>query len=497
MGRVWIWLRNIALLAVLATFAFIFGQPKGTRGIGHSSNSVAEVNGERISRDVFEFFRERNEETFRQFSQQGVDADRLKKLIDDQTRSSLVRRYLMSQEAESLGLGVSVAALKEDFQSNPLFQTNGKYDREIAERYVNRTGLGQREYTAQHKRDLLLRNFSRFVASPVRVSDGAARAELLRSETKVTLRYATASKAALREHISVSAEDAKALVDKQPERVKGAYQLRLAEFTHEESIHARHMLFTGDDAEAQAIAARARVQAGESFAAVAKQVSADAATRSEGGDLGTFPRGRMMAAFDAAAFALEPNAVSGPVKTDRGVHLILVESHEPASQTPYEQVAEQLAADLLRDERASDAAREAANQVLEKLTAGETLAKAAEAAKLPVNVTPPFAIGDPVIPGLAGVADLKEAAFALTAEHPVANRVFSDSENLYVVVLQTRDQPSDEQIASELATTKERLLQRQRGLTTDLWFNDRAKQLEAAGKIQQFELYGERGSASD
>jgi peptidyl-prolyl cis-trans isomerase D len=493
MQRLGIWLRNIALLAVLATFAFLFGQPRGMRnGSAGGPNVVAVVNGEEVSRDVFEFFREQNQETFRQFSQQGIDAEKLRTLIDEQTRSSLVRRYLMSQEAESLGLAVSDEALKEDFQSNPGFLVDGKFDREIAERYVNRTGLGSREYAAQHRRDMLLRNFSRFVASPVRVSDGEVRDEILRDGTRLTLRVATASKAAFREHISVTPEDAKALIEKEPERVKGAYQLHIAEYTREEQIHARHMLFTGEDAEAQAIKARARVEAGESFAAVAKDVSADEATRSDGGELGTFPRGRMMPAFDEAAFALEVGKPSGPVKTDRGVHLILVESHEQASQTPFESVQEKLATDLLRDDRAAEAARAAANRLLERATAGESFTKAAEAEKLPVTVTPPFGFRDAAIPGLSGVPDLRESAFALTTEHPLAKRVFSDAENLYVVSLQTREEPNAEQIAGEMSATRERLLQRARGLTTQLWFSERMKQLEAAGKIRQFDLYAGR-----
>jgi peptidyl-prolyl cis-trans isomerase D len=447
------------------------------------------VNGEPIPRDVFEFFREQNEATLRSFSEQGVDAEQLREILDQQTRSSLVRRYVMAQEAESLGLGVSDVTLREDFQANPGFQTNGKFDRELAERYIARTGLGSREYAAQHRRDLLMRNFSRFIASPVRVSDAAAREEIVRSGTKVTLRYATASKAALRSSVSVTPEEARALVEKEPDRVRGAYQLRLPEFSKEESIRARHILFTGDDAEAAALAARARLDAGEKFADLAKELSADAATRGEGGDLGSFPRGRMMAAFDEVAFVLEPGKVSGPVKTDRGVHLILVESHEQGSQTPFEAVAEQLATDLLRDERAGEAARAAANALLEKLAAGEPFVTAAESLKLPVSVTAPFGLRDVGIPGLAGVADLKEAAFALTPEQPNARRVFADGENLYVVSLQTRDEPDPAEIEAQLAATRERLVQRERGLTTGLWFNERFKQLEASGEVVQMPLY--------
>jgi hypothetical protein len=105
MGRFGIWLRNLAILAVLATFAFLFGQPTG--GGDPATTPVARVDAEAIPRDVFEFFREQNEQAFREFSQQGIGAEQLAKLVDDQTRSSLVRRYLIAQEAESLGLAVS------------------------------------------------------------------------------------------------------------------------------------------------------------------------------------------------------------------------------------------------------------------------------------------------------------------------------------------------------------------------------------------------------
>lgn len=485
MGRIGIWVRNIAILAVLGTFAFFFGQPQG---FDPATSPVAIVDGEPIPRDVFEFFREQNEEAFKQYSEQGVDPEQLRNLIDQQTRGSLVRRYLVAQEAESLGLAVSDESLKADFQSNPGFQRDGKFDRELAERYISQTGLGPREYAAQHRRDLLLRNFSRFVASPVRVSDADVRDEILRANTKVSLRYATASKAALREHVSVTPEEAKALVEREPDRVRGAYQLRISEYSKDEQVHARHILFSGDDAEAHALAARGRIEGGEKFAAVAKELSADAATRADGGDLGSFPRGRMMAPFDEVAFALEPGKLSGPVKTDRGVHLILVESHDPASQTPVEQVAEAIAIDLLRDEKASEAARTAANALLAKLAAGEPFVQAADGLKLPVSVTAPFGIRDATVPGLAGVPDLKEAAFALTSDKPNASRVFADSDNLYVVSLQSREEPDPAAIAVETATTRDRLLQRERGLTTSLWFSERLKALEADGKVEQLEI---------
>lgn len=489
MGRIGIWLRNLAIIAVLATFAFLFGQPKGSRsGFGSGPSAVAEVNSESIPRDVYEFFREQNQQVFSSYEQQGVTAEQLANIVDQQTRSSLLRRYVISQEAESLGLGVSEESQKSEFQATPALQREGRFDREIAERLIARTGLGPREYAAQHRRDLLQRNFTRFVAAPVRISDAAVRDEILREQTRVSLRYATASKAAFRERAAIGPDDAKALVASSPDRVRAAYQLRSAEYSKPEQVHARHILFTGDDAEAKALSARGRLEAGESFADLARELSADAATRRDGGDLGRFPRGRMMAAFDEVAFSLEPGKPSGPVKTERGVHLILVESREPASQTPFEEVAELLALEILREERGDEAARSAANALVAEVAAGKPFVAAADRLGLPVAVTPPFGIRDPNVPGLAGVADLRQEAFALGSEHPNADRVFSDAENLYVVSLLSREEPDPAKIEAELAPTRDRLLQRERALTTALWFSERLKELESEGKVSQFQL---------
>ena len=103
-------------------------------------------------------------------------------------------------------------------------------------------------------------------------------------------------------------------------------------------------------------------------------------------------------------------------------------------------------------------------------------------------MTPPFGIRETSVPGLAGVADLRQAAFALGAEHPNADRVFSDADSFYVVSLPSREQPDPEKIEAELAATRDRLLQRERALTTALWFTERLKELEAEGKVSQFQL---------
>jgi len=92
-----------------------------------------------------------------------------------------------------------------------------------------------------------------------------------------------------------------------------------------EQIHAAHILVATEEA---ANAVEERLKNGEDFAEVAKEVSTDTSTAPNGGDLGWFPRGVMVAPFEEAAFALQPGEVSAPVQSSFGWHVIKVFEHE-------------------------------------------------------------------------------------------------------------------------------------------------------------------------
>ncbi|MBI2681352.1 MAG: peptidylprolyl isomerase [Candidatus Solibacter usitatus] len=73
---------------------------------------------------------------------------------------------------------------------------------------------------------------------------------------------------------------------------------------------------------------RAKLIAGADFAAMAKTESDDSGSGANGGDLGTFGRGRMVPEFDQIAFTLPVGQISEPVKTRFGYHLIKVEQRD-------------------------------------------------------------------------------------------------------------------------------------------------------------------------
>jgi peptidyl-prolyl cis-trans isomerase SurA len=98
-------------------------------------------------------------------------------------------------------------------------------------------------------------------------------------------------------------------------------------------VRARHILFlvpsgaSGDDQKQKALAVLGELNRGADFAEVAGRESEDPSSKSRGGDLGTFGRGEMVGEFERAAFAAPLHKVVGPVHTELGWHLILVDEH--------------------------------------------------------------------------------------------------------------------------------------------------------------------------
>ena len=124
------------------------------------------------------------------------------------------------------------------------------------------------------------------------------------------------------------------------------------EAAREEAERVREMAVQGDD-----------------FEDLARRFSDDPGSRNNGGDLGWFRRGAMVDAFEDAAFNLPVDAVSLPVETDFGFHIIKVERRRSA---------EIRARHILISPETSEAdearAREVAEEVKRALEAGEDLA---------------------------------------------------------------------------------------------------------------------------
>lgn len=102
------------------------------------------------------------------------------------------------------------------------------------------------------------------------------------------------------------------------EAVQAAYDARYESTESETEYNAAHLLV---ETEEEALAAKARVDGGEVFADVAKEVSTGP-SGPNGGNLGWFGAGQMVTPFEDAVMNMEVGGVSDPVETQFGFHVI-------------------------------------------------------------------------------------------------------------------------------------------------------------------------------
>jgi len=138
------------------------------------------------------------------------------------------------------------------------------------------------------------------------------------------------------------------------------YRTHPAAFGGEEELHVGHLFLPLAEtappaavqaAEAEAAKVRQRLQAGEDFAAVARQVSRGPSAE-HGGDLGWLKRGGIQKALEDAYVGLADGEVSRPVRVGPGLHLFKVVERRRAGGRSFEQAKEEIR-DLLHQEQST------------------------------------------------------------------------------------------------------------------------------------------------
>jgi peptidyl-prolyl cis-trans isomerase SurA len=93
-----------------------------------------------------------------------------------------------------------------------------------------------------------------------------------------------------------------------------------------------------------------RALAGEDFAKLAREASDDPATRAEGGDLGYFGKDMLPKAIEEMVFAMKVGEVRGPVRADRGFHVIKLVDRKIKDPKPLDEVKDDVRMQLRQKE---------------------------------------------------------------------------------------------------------------------------------------------------
>lgn len=149
------------------------------------------------------------------------------------------------------------------------------------------------------------------------------------------------------EKITVSEED-----------ISSYYKTHQDDFKTPEMVKARHILVKVDAGASKADKKKAKekaegilkkIKSGEDFEEIASELSDDTFSKSKGGDLGFFTRGRMVKSFEDAAFSLKPGEISDIVETKFGYHIIKLDEKKEEGVEPYDTAKIKIKENLLKE----------------------------------------------------------------------------------------------------------------------------------------------------
>lgn len=144
--------------------------------------------------------------------------------------------------------------------------------------------------------------------------------------------------------------------------VRKYYEQNKSQYAQPESREVRHILVK---TKAQAEDLRRQLVGGADFAALAKKFSQDPGSKDIGGKL-TVTKGQTVPPFEKAAFSLATNAISQPVKTQFGFHVLQpLGAVKPAGTTPFESVKAQITSQL-QDQKRNDTVKKWSEDVSKK-----------------------------------------------------------------------------------------------------------------------------------
>jgi peptidyl-prolyl cis-trans isomerase D len=452
--------------AIIVTFIFSFGRGSSGFRTRTPETWAAKVNGDVVTAGDFaqayaSRFRQISAQRGGKYTTENAKQDDLRRL----TLKSLVDQELIAQQAKELGIVVTEQELSDAIAKSPQFQQNGRFDFDYYKRLVeNGYGMSLPRFEDAWRRDMLRAKVLQSVLNGAQVSDDEVRAFYVAQHESASITYVKFNGFMFRDKAQVSDAEAEEYAKAHAKEIEEAYAKDAkTRWTQPASVKVRAItvrLPPGATPEQEQAArgrieaALAEVKAGKDFAAVAKEKTEDEATKANSGDLGFVGRGGSPygKTLEDEAAKLEPGQLSGVFKDRTGFHVLKAEEKKAEQAQPLEAVRKQIALEQLRAQKASDLAKQKAQEALAALKSGKDLkdlypAKKTEPGQFDfTSFTTPQAqeteefhpVGG-YVPGIGLAPKLSSAVFALTSPGAVPEAPVQEGETWYVFKLKSRE----------------------------------------------------------
>jgi peptidyl-prolyl cis-trans isomerase D len=467
------------------------GGPASRGGPG-DGGTIVQLGSRHYSLVDLQRVRDDQERNLREQLGDAFDPAAASQYLDQLSADQLIQRAVLASEAERVGLRASDDEVKA-LVRRAFGGADGGYDgRALRDYAVQRFGSEGR-FVQEVRDDILFTKLLDLIDAGAAVSDAEARDSIRARLEEVKLAVVALDQEKPPPGVEPDDAAVEKLLTGDPERVRRFYDEHPERFHVPEKVRARHVLVRTDkdaddakvaEAKTRIEAALARIKAGEDFAKVAAEVSEDPGSKDRGGDLGLFPRGQMVPAFEEVAFGLKDGDTSDVVRTDFGFHVIRTEAREPAKDRSFEEAQREIAEELAGADRARELARETSDRLLQAVRGGTSLEEAAREAGVPAKTGEWLRRRrDGYLPGVGPAPEVITAAFAADPAKPSLERVFDAGGKLVMIQVVERRTPTGEDIARELPTERERLLEARRGQLRSEWLREARTRLARDGEL--------------
>ncbi len=418
----------VRVFLALIILPFAFWGVDSYVGKESGDSSVAKINGNSITTRQFQEVWRNQQARMRQALGENFKAEEL----DTPTArlallNSLIDQKLLLLEATKQGVGASDGMLREVISKIPSLQENAEFSMARYESALRAQGLTQQQFEAQLRDDLSLQQLVGGVAETAVVSKTSMEAMLrIQSEEREVAQIRiTPAQFASQLKIEPAAVEKYYLEHRQnfelPEQVRAEFvllspeeiapQIKLKEteitdwyeshkerYQKAEERSASHILLTLNpsisEAEKRSVKQKAEEilkearQSSANFSMLAKKYSQDPGSANKGGDLGFFPRGVMVKAFEETVFKQKEGDISDLVQSEFGYHIIKLTGVHPAKQLDIASVRADIESELKRQaalRQFADSAEVFSNMVYEQ---SDSLVPVAERFKLKILQSP-------------------------------------------------------------------------------------------------------------
>ena len=311
----------------------------------------------------------------------GIDSSFLESIALNQ----LVEETLLRQKAINKSMAISPSQIDRNILATESFQISGVFNSDLAVRTMATQGLTVPMYRQSLEQRMLMsqlasaytgssfitdvelerfaklstqtRDFrylsvtmgTRTLGTPVRDDEITAyynnNSEQFAEEESLIIEYVLLDKSAISAELQTDVAE-----------LRQQYELERAEFEGSSEKRASHILFEVGSTNSEDVAielaadTKSRIDAGEEFSDLAMELSIDAVSAEEGGDIGFTDGTAFPVEIEEALNLLELNEVSSPVVSEFGVHLVKLTQAEDNSFPDFEEARDRIERELTNSE---------------------------------------------------------------------------------------------------------------------------------------------------